>query len=482
MAAKNDSTTVICWLRRELRLQDNLALHAAIATRKPVAVVYIFDPKILSSNRIAPARVAFMLQAMKALDEELKELGTHLLMRKGDPNKVLPQLASDLNADTVFFNLDYTPYARKRDDAVQKALKAKDVEVQTFHDRLLVAPEDIATGEGKPYSVYTPFKNKWREIVQRGDVEPHDYKLAKVEWTSLRGVNHIDLPSAKDLGIAESDVPLPEASAKAARKQLSEFIDFKIYTYKEDRNLLSNPDDERNGTSFMSPYIRWGLISLRQIREACLEAYNQTDKTAAKDSVTGYMNEIVWHEFYIHVLWHYPQVKTENYSGQYNRVVWRDAPDDLEAWKQGMTGYPVVDAAMRQLNTIGWMHNRARMITASFLTKDLLIDWREGELYFMQCLLDGDLAENNGGWQWAAGTGTDAQPYFRIFNPVSQSEKFDPDGKFIRDWIPELKDVPDKYIHAPWEMPEPPKDYPKPIVEHKAARERALDAFKNTKS
>jgi deoxyribodipyrimidine photo-lyase len=471
MTSKTESSTVICWLRRDLRLQDNLAIHTAIATGKPVTVVFIFDPKILSSNRIASARVGFMLQALDALDKELKALGTRLV-----------EIAEDLNADTVFFNLDYTPYARKRDKAVQKVLEAAEVQFESFHDRLLVPPEDIATNEGKPYSVYTPFKNKWREIVQQRDVSPRVDDLDAVEWMNLRGVDHLELPSPHDLGFEETAVPLPEASAEAARKRLSDFIDQKIYTYREDRNILSNPDDERNGTSFMSPYIRWGLISLRQIRQACLEAYNQTDKRAAKDSVTGYMNEIIWHEFYAHVLWHFPQVKTANYSRQYNGVLWRNALDDLEAWQHGMTGYPVVDAAMRQMNAIGWMHNRARMITASFLSKDLLIDWREGELYFMQRLLDGDLAQNNGGWQWAAGTGTDAQPYFRIFNPVSQSEKFDPDGKFIRYWIPELRDVPDKYIHTPWEMPEPPKDYPKPIVDHKDARERALDAFKSATS
>ena len=252
-----------------------------------------------------------------------------------------------------------------------------------------------------------------------------------------------------------------------------------VYNYADGRNKLGNPSTAPlTETSFLSPYIRFGLLSLRQIYWSAREAYDQTSSNEKKDSVKTFMDEIIWHEFYTHILYHFPHVKDGNFYGKYDDIEWDNNRDAFEAWKQGKTGYPIVDAAMRQLLQTGWMHNRARMIVASFLTKDLLVDWRWGELHFMQHLLDGDLAANNGGWQWAAGTGTDAQPYFRIFNPVSQSKKFDPDGAFIRCWVPELRDIPDKFIHEPWNMDSPPADYPAPIVDHRDARERTLEVYK----
>jgi deoxyribodipyrimidine photo-lyase len=224
------------------------------------------------------------------------------------------------------------------------------------------------------------------------------------------------------------------------------------------------------------------MVSPRQIRAAAADAYRVAPDHDARESVNTWMDEIIWHEFYTHILWHFPDVIRHNFDRTYDSLPWRDAEDDFAAWAEGRTGYPVVDAAMRQLRATGWMHNRARMIVASFLTKDLLIDWRRGEAHFMQFLLDGDMAANNGGWQWAASTGTDAQPYFRIFNPVTQSERFDPDGTYIRRWVPELADVPTKHIHSPWDAKNPPSRYPPPIVDHSAARSRALDAFKGARS
>jgi deoxyribodipyrimidine photo-lyase len=275
-----------------------------------------------------------------------------------------------------------------------------------------------------------------------------------------------------------SPVPLPDASPSAAQKRLRDFTVQRIFKYKDTRNMLADFGDADGGTSSLSPYIRWGLLSPREIYRAVENASAEASNDEECGSVQAWLNEIVWSEFYTSILWHFPQVVTRNFNARYDHLGWRHDPDDFAAWAEGRTGYPVVDAAMRQLVATGWMHNRARMITASFLTRDLLIDWREGERFFMRHLIDGDLAANNGGWQWAAGTGTDAQPYFRIFNPVSQSMRFDPQGNYIRRWVPELAALPKQFVHAPWTAPSPPKDYPPPIVDHAFARLRALDAFK----
>lgn len=472
---------VICWLRRDLRLNDNPAVYAALQTGQPVIVLFIFDPVILKSKRMSAARVQFMLETLQALDDDLRGYNRRLLVRQGDPVKVLQSLVEETGASHLFFNLDYTPFARKRDQTVSETLQG--IEVHTLHDRLLVTPDQIETNSGSPYTVYTPFKNKWREIANQNPAAALNYKLNPDHLYDLQRIDTPDLPSLEALGVIagakfeKSGVPMPPAGEAAALKHLHDFMARKVYDYKAARNILANPTEPRNGTSFMSPYIRFGLVSLRQVREAAAEAYRETSSQIKRDNVVSYMDEIIWHEFYTHVLWHFPHVRTQNFNPKYNAVQFRPPDTALDAWKAGMTGYPIVDAAMRQMNALGWMHNRARMIVASFLTKDLLIYWTEGELYFMQRLMDGDLAQNNGGWQWAAGTGTDAQPYFRIFNPVSQSKKFDADGIFIKSWIPELQDVPEKYIHEPWTMPTPPKGYPKPIVDHGEARARALTAF-----
>jgi deoxyribodipyrimidine photo-lyase len=287
------------------------------------------------------------------------------------------------------------------------------------------------------------------------------------------------LPTLRDLGFA-AGFDSPPASETAAQRQLARFMDGPVYGYGETRSGLAPEPfapDATLLTSVLSPYLRFGLLSPRRAYHAARAAYGAAADDQARKSVETWVNEIVWREFYMHILYHFPHVSAGNFRRTYDALVWRDAPDELERWKQGQTGYPVVDAAMRQLVAVGWLPNRARMIVASFLSKDLLIDWREGEAYFMQRLVDGDPAANNGGWQWTAGTGTDAQPYFRIFNPVSQARKFDPQGAYIRRWVPELRAVPDTFIHAPWEMPAPPRGYPPPMVDHGFARERALAAF-----
>lgn len=462
---------VIFWFRRDLRLRDNLGLEAAFRSGEPVIPLFIFDPAILQSQRLGVPRLRFMLQALGSLSTALHKHQREILIRHGNPLDVLTELIAETNAKALYFNQDYTPYARARDEAVQNGL---DIPVYTFHDRLLVPPEDIAKADGDPYTVYTPFMKKWRTL-HKPPIE--DYTVSADNLHRLEGLRNDGIPSLADLGFDDT-IDVPEASESQAQELLDSFLEDHVGDYAEARNLLGNPPHlpPHTRTSFLSPYIRFGLIATRTIYWACRDAYAATSSENKRESITKFVNEVIWHEFYTHILWHFPEVRTENFHRKYDGIQWQK--DGLQAWKDGRTGYPLVDAAMRQLKAIGWMHNRARMIVASFLTKDLLIDWREGELHFMKWLLDGDLAANNGGWQWAAGTGTDAQPYFRIFNPVSQSEKFDPNGEFIRYWVPELCDVPDKFIHEPWKMEHPPEDYPPPIVDHSQARQAALDAYK----
>lgn len=469
----NDQACVVVWFRRDLRLSDHVALYEAMQSDLPILPVFILDDALLQSDYVGAPRVKFMLAGLDTLDKSLRDCGSRLLVRQGKVVSVMRDLVDKYNVKTIYFNRDYSPYARKRDEQIQQAF-----DTVMCNDRLMVAPEEIATNEGNPYTVYTPFKKKWRSL-DKPMPEPIDYALDENRFVETNDESNI--PSLADLGFSET-IDIPPVGETVAYERLQQFADERIYAYAKRRNTLANPfDDERNGTSSLSPYIRFGMVSIRQIYATARKAYRQATNEAGRDSVNKWVDEVIWHEFYTHVLYHFPHVLQENFSDKYERLTWMDDDDGLQAWKDGQTGYPVIDAAMRQLNATGWMHNRARMIVASFLTKDLLIDWREGERYFMQRLLDGDPAANNGGWQWSASTGTDAQPYFRIFNPVSQSEKFDPDGTFIRQWVPELRELSDEDIHEPWMLDNPPENYPAPIVDHKQARERTLDVFKSAR-
>lgn len=465
--------SALVWLRRDLRLNDNLAISSAISAGHKVAVVFVVDDTLLSSPRISAARVAFMCGALSSLDAELREHGSRLLVRRGIPTQVIPGAAREISAAAVYANIDYTPYARRRDSAVTAALAS--IPLILSQDRVIVPPDEIVTNTGKPYTVFTPFNTKWHTLPKASPRHLSDDLRGTL--LDLSGLDSLPVPSPESLGFS-SQVALPEASSAAAYDRLTDFNADRIYSYRDTRNRLAGFDDPRNGTSCLSPYIRWGLLSPREIVRATQGAAAAAPDQSARESVYVWLNEIVWHEFYTSVLWHFPHVVSRNFNSRYDHIRWHDDDAGFNAWTEGRTGYPVIDAAMRQLATTGWMHSRARMITASFLTKDLLIDWRLGEQFFIRHLIDGDLAANNGGWQWAAGTGTDAQPYFRIFNPVAQSMRFDPDGSYIRRWVPELSEVPDRFIHEPWRAPSPPLAYPAPIIDHAFARQRALDVFK----
>lgn len=472
------TSPVIMWFRSDLRLTDNTALNAALRTGSPILPVFVFDPNILRSRFAGAPRTAFLLKALASLDAALRESGSRLAVLHGAPLLELPRLVEATGASALYFNRDYSPYALRRDVALQSIL---DVPVYSFDDSLLVAPADIAKADGTPYTVYTPFRKQWLAVPKPA---PDTIRLRPDQLASLPdGAATIDRYTLRDLGFSPT-IPVQDASENAARRRLSTYVSGRVYDYATGRNRLAadQDNDPAPGTSFLSADLHLGLLSIREAYWAAERARENAAVDTARTSVDAWLGELAWREFYQHILFHFPHVTRSNFRSEYDRLEWRAAPGELQAWKDGQTGYPVVDAAMRQLQQTGWMPNRARMIVASFLTKDLLIDWREGEQHFMRWLVDGDLAANNGGWQWTAGTGTDAQPYFRIFNPVSQAKKFDTAGAYIRRWVPELRSIPDAYIHAPWQVEQPPADYPPPIVDHSFARQRALDAYGRAKN
>lgn len=471
------NSPIIFWFRRDLRLGDNIGLHEAIKTGHPVIPVYIIDPRIIKSDRYSPARMAFLLSAMQTVDNRLKQFNARLLVRRGKPSKILEDLVKETQATALYFNADYTPFAVKRDTAIQKNLS---IDVKSYDDALLIPPGGVLKDDGDPYVVFTPFKKKWNEKTKPA-ISSID--LSSDSFFDISSLDNDGVPSREDLDI-HTEIPIPPTDEDHAQSRLSKYIRSGIENYSTARNNLPiDPfdDDRPSGSSYLSPYFRFGILSPRQAYWGARGKYVNVESKKIRKSIETWVSELTWREFYMHIMAHFPHVDRNNFRSTYDNLEWQDAPDELQAWKDGKTGYPIVDAPMRQLKAIGWMPNRARMIVASFLTKDLLIHWQEGEKHFMHYLLDGDPAANNGGWQWAAGTGTDAQPYFRIFNPISQSKKFDKNGTYIRHWIPELKDVPDKYIHEPWKMDNPPEDYSAPIVDHKMARERTLEAFKKAK-
>lgn len=432
------------WFRRDLRLEDNRGLAQALrlcrAQGLRLVPVFIFDTLILDRlEDRADRRVNFIVQTIAAMSQSLRQKGTGLVCMYGEPTRVWTDLLSEGHKiRAVLTNHDYEPYARERDAEVERLLKAHGILFESYKDQVIFEKSEVVKDDGRPYTVFTPYSKKWRTVFKRSDVNAescltdsdlfasHDSKI-------FRGRS---APSQERLGFCSTDVDFP--------------------SLRVETDLLVKYADRRNvpairGTSRLGLHLRFGTVSIRKLVAKAVEL-----------KAEAWLNELIWREFFMQILWHYPHVAENAFRPQYDRIQWRQDEVGFERWCRGMTGYPIVDAGMRELNATGFMHNRVRMITASFLTKHLLIDWRWGEAYFAAKLLDFDLAANNGNWQWVAGSGCDAAPYFRVFSPDLQAKKFDPDGKYIRRWVPELGS----------------KDYPSPMVDHAMARARALAAYK----
>ena len=455
------------WFRNDLRLRDNTALAEAARRCDALAAVYIFDDRILKSPRTGAPRVRFLLACLERLALDLEAKGVPLLVRRGDPAAELSLLLEQQRFELLSFNRDTTPTAVRRDARVRGAAAKHGVAVVESADRVVFEAQEIRTKTGGPYSVFTPYARRWRERFEQDPRTPK--RAARLPgWSGKLASDPI--PDADALGFGGDPTRLPPAGEEAARRRLRAFLDERVARYGEDRDVPAI-----DGTSRLSPHLRFGTISVRDCIAAAREVAASEPRRAK--GAEKWETELVWREFYAALLEENPRVLREEWKPEFAGVQWEEAPEHFEAWCRGRTGFPFVDAGMRQLLETGWMHNRVRMVVASFLTKDLLIDWRRGEQWFLQRLLDGDPASNNGGWQWAASTGADAAPYFRIFNPVSQGERFDPDGEYVRRFVPELAALPGKSAHRPWDSPMLASDYPEPIVDHGERREEALARY-----
>lgn len=429
------STVNIFWFRRDLRLDDNVGFLEALKGEHPVLPIFIFDKEILNELPEDDARVTFIFETLQKMRDELQEKhGSSIALYHGKPETIWKQLLEDYKVDTVFTNHDYEPYALERDKKIKKLLEDQEVSFKTFKDQVIFEKNEVVKGDGDPYVVYTPYKNKWQEVF---DADKH----LKIHYTSQyleNLIEHSRLPniSLSDMGFKKSTIEIPD--------------------YEVTPTLIQNYEDTRNfptqdGTSHLGPHLRFGTVSVRKMV-----------KKAIAEKNTVFWSELIWREFFMQILYHYPETVNNAFRSKYDRIEWRNNKEEFEKWKKGETGYLLVDAGMRQLNKTGYMHNRVRMLVASFLCKHLLIDWRWGEAYFAEKLLDYEQSSNVGNWQWAAGSGVDAAPYFRIFNPMTQVDKFDKDKKYIKEFVPEFDT----------------DDYPEKMVDHKEARERCLETYK----
>jgi len=463
----------LCWLRRDLRLNDHAALYHALKNSRSVQCVFVFDTEILQRlTDPQDRRVEFIWHSLVELDTRLQQLGSGLRVLHGKPVEVIPRLARELGAEAVYCNHDYEPEAVRRDAAVAEQLARADIALHHFKDQVIFEQSEILNGSGQPYGVFTPYKNAWLKKLDSFYLRSYP---SERYFAALAQCASPTLPTLASLGFAPGKLniqALPTGESGAAQL----FDDFKqrIVRYREARDFPAV-----KGVSYLSTHLRFGTISIRS-----LARYAHDIGEAGAET---WLSELIWREFYQMLLHHHPQLaEGQAFKPQFNALAFTDDPAKFAAWCEGRTGFPLIDAAMRQLNQTGYMHNRLRMVTASFLVKDLHLDWRWGERYFAQHLLDFDLAANNGGWQWAASTGCDAQPWFRIFNPTTQSEKFDAQGKFIRRYLPELANCPIKWLHAPSRMPTAEqqhcgiiigRDYAAPIVDHALARIKTLALY-----
>jgi deoxyribodipyrimidine photo-lyase len=467
------------WFRRDLRAFDNAALHAALIHSDRVHCVFVFDREILDAlaNK-ADRRVEFIWDSVAELRASLEAMGGTLHVLYDTARDAIPMLARALDVDAVFTNHDYEPQAIARDAQVAATLKARGIVFETRKDHVIFEKDEVLTGAGKFFSVFTPYKNAWLKRVEAYYVKPYPIEAHRAKFGSL-ATPTAPLPSLEAMGFQRTNLRALKfpTGASGGETLFTEFLE-RIDRYADTRNFPSI-----KGPSYLSTHLRFGTVSIRTLVAAAWQRWQEGSKGAEI-----WLSELIWRDFYVHILHHNPRVVDGAFKADYNAIKWSNDPARFAAWCEGRTGYPLVDAALRQLNQTGYMHNRLRMVAASFLTKDLLVDWRWGEKYFAEKLNDFDLSANNGGWQWAASTGCDAQPYFRIFNPITQSQNFDESGAFIRKYVPELAKLSNKDIHAPWLTSPveqrahdflPGRDYPLPVVDHAEARLATLAVFKH---
>lgn len=424
------------WFRRDLRLDDNVGLYQALQSENPVMPLFVFDSDILSKLPKNDARISFIYQELQKMREEMHlKYGSSLAIYHGKPLTIFKQLIQEFEIEAVYTNHDYEPYARHRDGEIQKLLEAHKISFKTFKDQVIFEKDDVLKDDGKPYVVYTPYKNKWKEIFN-SSIHVLDYSPTSSFGNLIQDTTLPNL-KLKDIGFVASEISVPQS---VTSPQL-------IDNYEATRNFPGL----KQGTSRLGPHLRFGTISIRKMVKKAMGENNPV-----------FWHELIWREFFMQILWHFPKTVEHAFKPKYDRIVWRNNEEEFERWKNGQTGYALVDAGMRELNTTGYMHNRVRMLVASFLCKHLLIDWRWGEAYFAEKLLDYEQASNVGNWQWASGSGVDAAPYFRIFNPMTQVDKFDKQKEYINTWVPELQEL----------------TYPEKMVDHKMARERCLRVYK----
>ncbi|MEG4996519.1 FAD-binding domain-containing protein [Microcoleus sp. B4-D4] len=476
------SDLILFWHRRDLRISDNIGLAAARQESPKVVGIFCLDRNILDRDDVAPARVTYMIGCLQKLQEHYSKAGSQLLIIQDEPSHGIPKLATAIDAKAVFWNLDVEPYAKERDISVSKALEQAGIKVKNFWDQILHAPDDIRTGTGKPYTVYTPFWKNWHSKPKAEPVEtlPITYLelmtgLSAQEQEIANQTGAIEtLPTASSLGFTWENPLVIEPGEDAARAKLEEFCEIAIYEYQEQRNFPAN-----NGTSQLSAALKFGAIGIRTVWQATERVMETCRSEEACTSIRTWQQEIAWREFYQHAMYNFPELADGPYRQTFKNFPWENDEKLFQAWCRGKTGYPIIDAAMRQLNQTGWMHNRCRMIVASFLTKDLIVNWQWGEKYFMQNLIDGDLSANNGGWQWSASSGMDPKP-LRIFNPASQAQKFDREGEYIRHWVPELRRVDTKLLLTGNISPIERRllHYPDPIVDHNEQQRKFKELYK----
>jgi deoxyribodipyrimidine photo-lyase len=471
----------IVWLRRDLRLDDHLPLRAAALAADRVVLAFVLDPVLLRSERMGGPIVQFFFESLAQLREQLRRMGSDLALLEGDFARELPALAARVGATAVYYGSDTDPAASARDADVTRACEAAGLAVHAYSDQVYYSARDVVRADGEPYSVYTPYRRRWEARLAEEPHPPVDSRAAcagRLLSAAQIGATR-DVPSPEDFGYASSP-RFPQAGEREAQRLLAAFVANGLLLYADCRN-----EPAVEGTSRLSPHLRAGTIGIRTCVHAALDARDAV-RGHARSNAERWLSELIWRDFYHQVLVHHPHTADQPFIDAARAINYIDDDDGFAAWCEARTGYPIVDAAMRQLNATGWMHNRLRMVVASFLTKHLLIDYRRGISYFEQRLADADLAANNGGWQWSASVGTDPSPYFRVFNPILQGKNFDPHGTFVRTWLPVLRGVPAADIHAPWNVPPLMQaeygcvigtDYPEPIVDHAFARERALAVY-----